>query len=213
MEPTQDPQQPQTPGQGTSPQQPGTPTQPANNPGATVEGYAPDVNAGFAQPQTPAAIPEPTSDNTPTGQAVAVQPQTHEPGAAQGHPMSTVNQGAQQYQQTAGLPQSQLKNESIQGEDPGKTMGIAALILAFLIPLVGLILGVVARSKSKKAGHSNGLANGAIVVGIITTIISTLMTVLILLGAIAKLQENSATCEQLGPGTHRVEGRIISCQP
>ncbi len=54
-------------------------------------------------------------------------------------------------------------------ENPGKTLGIAAFILAFFCSIVGLILGIVALRKSKKVGQSNGFALAAIIISIIFT--------------------------------------------
>ncbi len=50
-------------------------------------------------------------------------------------------------------------------EDPGRTLGIVALVLTFFFTLIGLILGYVARSQSKKAGFDNTPAKIAIILG------------------------------------------------
>ncbi len=54
---------------------------------------------------------------------------------------------------------------------PGKTLGIVALVLAFLAPLIGAILGFVAKAQSKPAGYKNTPATVAIVLGIIFTLV------------------------------------------
>lgn len=55
---------------------------------------------------------------------------------------------------------------------PGKTMGIIALILAILpFQLIGLILGIVALTQSKKAGRKNGFAVAAIIISIVLGLI------------------------------------------
>jgi hypothetical protein len=51
--------------------------------------------------------------------------------------------------------------------DPGRTLGIVGLVLAFLIPLVGLILSIVAFNQSKRAGFTNTLARVGIIVAVI----------------------------------------------
>lgn len=53
---------------------------------------------------------------------------------------------------------------------PGKTLGIVGLILAILLPLVGLILSIVAMVQSRKAGAKNGPALAGIIVGALFTI-------------------------------------------
>ncbi|HET8957467.1 MAG TPA: DUF4190 domain-containing protein [Microcella sp.] len=61
--------------------------------------------------------------------------------------------------------------------NPGQTLGIVALILAFVAPLVGLILGVVALNQSKKVGMKNGLAVASIWLGAIFTVFWTIVTI------------------------------------
>jgi thiol:disulfide interchange protein len=92
-------------------------------------------------------------------------------------------------------------------EDPGKTLGIVSLVLAFIIPLLGLIFGFVARSKSKKAGHSNGLA----LVGIIISILSMIVFIFIFAVLIFGVGQVVNKCSELGPGTHVENGVTYTC--
>lgn len=74
--------------------------------------------------------------------------------------------------------------------DPGKGLAVAGIILAFLIPLVGLILSIIGLSKSKKAGHKNTLG----VVGIIlnaTFIFLQVVFVLVMVLSVPALQRNA----------------------
>ena len=73
-------------------------------------------------------------------------------------------------------------------ENPGKGCGIASLILGvlgvlppfhFLAGLIGLILGIVGNSKSKKAGKSNGTSVAGIVLSVIALIVAVALTVAI----------------------------------
>ena len=57
------------------------------------------------------------------------------------------------------------------GEDPGKTLGIVGLVLAIVAPLIGLIVSIIARNKSKQAGFQNGLAKAGIIVSIILMVL------------------------------------------
>lgn len=50
---------------------------------------------------------------------------------------------------------------------PGKGLGIAGLILAFLAPPLGLLLSIIAKVQSSKAGFKNGPAKAGIILGII----------------------------------------------
>jgi hypothetical protein len=61
-----------------------------------------------------------------------------------------------------------------------KTLAILAFIFAFVIPLVGLILGIVAVSKiSKGEGEGKGLAIAAIAIGAVFTLIVPILLVCI----------------------------------
>ena len=50
---------------------------------------------------------------------------------------------------------------------PGKSLGVAGVIFAILIPVIGLILSLVARSQSKAAGVKNNPATAGIIISII----------------------------------------------
>ncbi len=69
-------------------------------------------------------------------------------------------------------------------EDPGKTLGIVALVLAFVFTLLGLILGYVARSQSKKAGFDNTPARIAIILSWIFIGIGIVVSVLWIIFAV-----------------------------
>lgn len=60
-------------------------------------------------------------------------------------------------------------------QDPGKTMGIVGLVLSIVLGLPGLVVSIIARSKSKAAGFTNGLATAGIWVGAIMTALNLLM--------------------------------------
>ena len=62
---------------------------------------------------------------------------------------------------------------------PGKTLGAVALVLSLLLSVVGLVLGYVARSQSRRAGAPNRLAATAITIGWITTALTLLFGLLV----------------------------------
>ena len=66
--------------------------------------------------------------------------------------------------------------------NPGHGMGIAGLVCAFLVPLLGLILSIIAKGKSKKAGMGNGLALAGIIIGAFNTVVGTIVIVLFIMG-------------------------------
>ncbi len=61
---------------------------------------------------------------------------------------------------------------------PGKTLGIVGLVLAILVPLVGLIISFVANNQSKAAGYPNQLAKIGIIVGAILTALGLIGTII-----------------------------------
>lgn len=61
--------------------------------------------------------------------------------------------------------------------NPGQTLGIVALILAFFFQLLGLILGIVALNQSKKVGMKNGLAVAAIWISVILMVLGLIITI------------------------------------
>jgi hypothetical protein len=135
---------------------------------------------------TPAQSPTPEQ---PTGQPVETQPMAQ-----------PVAQPAMAQPMAAPAP-------TVQSEDPGKGMGIASLILGFFIPLAGLILGIIAKGKSKKAGHKNGLALAGIIVSIIAMFAQLAIGAIMVVGLLAI----SAKCKDLGPGTHYDNGTTFTC--
>lgn len=54
---------------------------------------------------------------------------------------------------------------------PGKTLGLVGLILAIVVPLVGLILSIVAQNQSKAAGYPNQLAKIGVIIGAILLVL------------------------------------------
>lgn len=67
------------------------------------------------------------------------------------------------------------------GEDPGKGLAIAGVVLAFFFSLLGLILSIVAKKKSKAAGFNNTLATVGIILNSVFLVLSILATGIILL--------------------------------
>ena len=60
-------------------------------------------------------------------------------------------------------------------KQPGKTIGIVGFILAFFMPLIGVILGIIGLVQSRKAGAKNGLALAAIIVGAVLLILEVIL--------------------------------------
>jgi len=129
-------------------------------------------------------------------------------------PEQPVQQPQQQPVETQSMPQQPMMAQPMGAPapmtaavDPGKGMGIASLILAFFAPLIGLILGIIARGKSKKAGHKNGLALAGIIISCISMVISTIVIIIVVAAGASVV----AKCKDLGPGTHYDNGTTITC--
>jgi uncharacterized membrane protein len=91
---------------------------------------------------------------------------------------------------------------------PGKTLGLVAIPVAIFFSLIGIILGFVAKSQSKKAGYKNTPATIAIVIGFLVLIGSIIAVVVAVAGASALF----AQCADLGPGIHELDnGVTVTC--
>lgn len=90
---------------------------------------------------------------------------------------------------------------------PGKTLGIAALVLSFFFQLIALILGIVALSQSRKVGQKNTPA----LVAIILSIVFGLGWLIIGGTAIAGFMALASQCGDLGPGVHEIGGVTYTC--
>lgn len=118
---------------------------------------------------------------------------------------------AQSYQ--AAAPAAPAYQPAPAASQPGKVLGIVGLILAFIIPPVGLILGIVALVQSKKAGAKNGIALTAIILGAIFTIAWILFWIIIGITAASlggSVMEIAELCQS---GAESVEfmGETIRC--
>jgi len=88
---------------------------------------------------------------------------------------------------------------------PGKGLSIAGVVFAFLIPLLGLILSIVALVQSRGAGQKNGLAIAGIIISIVWPIVLGILFAV--LGGAALF----GACAEYGPGEHLVNGVTLTC--
>lgn len=102
-------------------------------------------------------------------------------------------------------PQPQQTYQPAQpATNPGQGLGIASLVTSLLgIGAVGLILGIIAKNKSKAVGMKNGLATAGIIIGSIWIALFLLFLALFVPPMIQAVQK----CSELGPGTH-TEGAV-----
>jgi len=122
--------------------------------------------------------------------------------------MSDVNSTPPPYS----APDNYSQQPSAAGVNPGKTLGIVALILAIFLNIVGTIVGIVALVQSKKAGFKNGPALAAIIVGavlFVVILIIIIVTVVFVGGAATELLE---LCQGVPSGeTVIFQGTEVAC--
>jgi hypothetical protein len=99
--------------------------------------------------------------------------------------------------------------------NPGKTMGIVSLVLSIIgIHLIGVILGFVGLSQSKKAGQKNGFALAGIIIGFIGLVLGVIAIIMFsLFGAaiFGGLGGIVQVCNDLGPGVWEIDGVTYTC--
>ena len=183
MNPNQQPQdinptnEPVAPGFGT------TPTPPVDSPSLSEQ---PVAAPAFGQP-TPDAMPSAPQVSQLEPTPVAAIPEPAAPAPAFGQPAPDAMPSAAfptPDQPVGGQPPAS------HAENPGQVLGIISIVLSFVgLAIIGIILGVISRKKSKAANMPTTLGTVGLVVGIVFTIIGTLFTLLIVLTAYAGIQE------------------------
>lgn len=87
-------------------------------------------------------------------------------------------------------PQATPGTAAIPAENPGQTLGIISIVLDIVgFSVIGIVLGVISRKKSKAAGQSTTLGTIGMVLGIIFTVIGFLFLLTIALTAFAGIQQ------------------------
>jgi len=65
------------------------------------------------------------------------------------------------------------------GEDPNKTLGIVGLVLAFVAPIIGVIVSYIAKKKSAEGGYpENTPAKWGFILGLIFTILGVVFAII-----------------------------------
>ena len=129
------------------------------------------------QPQDPANPSQPAQP-----QFGAPEPDTSQP---QAFGQSTEVGQAPVPQPTYPSPTPVGPQQPVSGENPGQLFGILSIVLTFLgISIVGIVLGVISRKKSKEVGASTTLGTIGLVFGIVTTVLGALVFIGILVSIV-----------------------------
>jgi hypothetical protein len=95
-------------------------------------------------------------------------------------------------------------------QNPGRTLGIVALVLAIVpvgLQLVGLILGIVALVQSRKAGQKNGIALAAIIVSAVLLVLTIVLVIVFVIPTFSA----AATCAADPTAIVTVWGVELAC--
>lgn len=99
--------------------------------------------------------------------------------------------------------------------NPGKTMGIVSLVLSIIgIHLVGVILGFVGMSQSKKAGQKNGFALAGIILGFVGMVVGLIVIIVLAVGGAlfgGVFGNLAQVCSELGTGVWEIDGVTYTC--
>lgn len=91
---------------------------------------------------------------------------------------------------------------AVTAEDPGQTLGIVALVMAFVFPIAGIILGVLSRNKSREAGlPDNALGKWGLILSIVFIALGVVAIVLyfVFIFVIIGVSASSSTYDALLP--------------
>jgi hypothetical protein len=96
-------------------------------------------------------------------------------------------------------------------KDPNFILGVVGFALSFIgvLNIAGLIISIIAFTKSKRLGINNGFA----LAGIIIAGIGVLFVAIVLLLIVPTLVDAAQTCARLGDGVHRIAGATYTCTP
>ena len=100
---------------------------------------------------------------------------------------------------------------SFTADPTARLMGILALVMAFVFPLAGIVLGAIGVSMAKRTGSTNSIAKVGLVLSIVFTAIIVIVTVLVIVFSVGLFSEVFRVCQELGDGTHNYNGVTYNC--
>jgi hypothetical protein len=122
------------------------------------------------------------------------------------------DQGGQQYggQQYGGMPQTPgFGPVGSTGERPSRAFEIIGFALSFLgfLAIAGLIMSTISFRRLGRAGQPRGFS----LAGIIISIVVLLLILGGIIAAVIGISSLVEACQELGPGTHVVDGVTYTC--
>jgi len=144
--------------------------------------------------------PQPTGPQP--GEQQPAQPQFQQPlpnqPEQQQPPQHNFNPQPQQQSMPTQQPQQAYQQPQQQAQaHQTDTLGITSLVLAFIAPIIGLIVGFIGKSKAKKGGYSGTLSLVGIIINAVFFVFGSLIFVTLILsnfqGAQSKGRDTVAT--------------------
>lgn len=90
---------------------------------------------------------------------------------------------------------------------PGRNLGVAGLVLAMVLGVVGVLVSVVALVQSSRVGRRNSAAIAGIVLGVLTSVVFGLVLSFVL----QSFAGNVGPCAGRQPGTYEGGGVTFEC--
>ncbi len=94
-------------------------------------------------------------------------------------------------QQTPPNPYAQAPQVPSRANDPGKTMAIIGLVLAFFFSILGLVLSIIARNKSKGAGYTNNIALIGIILNTASIVLGLIVSAFLIIAMISLANDSN----------------------
>lgn len=108
--------------------------------------------------------------------------------------------------------------------NPGRGLGIAGFVVSLvslllnfvtfgILSVVGLVLSIIAKVKSKRAGQPNGLALAGIIISIVSCVLTLALFALTMLVGVQGLSRAKTICQEKGDGVYVQGNTQITCGP
>jgi heme/copper-type cytochrome/quinol oxidase subunit 2 len=100
---------------------------------------------------------------------------------------------------------------SSESQSVGTVAGLVSLILAFVFPIAGIVVGAIALNQAKQGGYRNSLAKAGFILGIVLTVLVVVVVVVGTILSVTVFSDLFRICAELGDGVHHVNGVTYRC--